>query len=110
METRANTAIIARNVRRLRKDARLTQMQLAERVGCCAAYISRIECGEKSPSLDLLLRLSEVFHVSCDSILKDQTGEFHSEKISYMLEGCSEGLTEQIEQMIRIMKNVSRME
>ncbi len=58
-----------RRLKELRKKAGLTQAQLGERVGVTKSVISFYEQQERSPSPNVLIRLSEVFHVSTDCLL-----------------------------------------
>jgi transcriptional regulator with XRE-family HTH domain len=51
-------------LRLMRKRARLTQEQLAEKVGVEQGYISRIERGKQSPSLDVTYRLAAALGVN----------------------------------------------
>ena len=51
------------NVRRIRKDAGLTQEELAIKCGLDRTYISGIERGLRNPSFDKLLLLS--YHLQC---------------------------------------------
>ena len=46
------------NVRKRRKELRLTQEQLAERLKVTGAYISEIEAGRRTPSLETVERLA----------------------------------------------------
>jgi len=51
---------IGQKVRRARLLARMTQAELAERVGCSRNHLSSIENGVHVPSLRLWLRLQEL--------------------------------------------------
>lgn len=50
----------------LRKGRKMTQEQLAERIGVNRATISNYEIGRRSPSLNDLKRFAEFFGVSLD--------------------------------------------
>lgn len=50
-------------VRELRRQHNWTQDDLAAELGVDAAYISRIERGQKNPSLETLVRLATAFSV-----------------------------------------------
>ncbi len=55
---------IARQIIKLRKDAKLTQKQLAEMAGTSQPTIARLESGEyKNVSLSFLRRIGEVLGV-----------------------------------------------
>ena len=43
----------------LRKRSGLTQKQLAEKLGCTAAYLSYIEKGQRIPSVEFMLKLKD---------------------------------------------------
>lgn len=54
----------------VRKIRGLTQLELSERLGLASKqHISRIERGEKTCSIDLLIELSCILHVSTDYLL-----------------------------------------
>jgi transcriptional regulator with XRE-family HTH domain len=48
--------MVGRGVRRLREDHRLTQQQLADRIGSTRSRIAKIEAASREVSLDLMLR------------------------------------------------------
>ncbi|MBR1423935.1 helix-turn-helix transcriptional regulator [bacterium] len=55
--------LLGLKVKELRKSRNLTQEQLAERVGIGTANISYIENGKFLPSVETLVKLSEIFEV-----------------------------------------------
>ena len=63
------------NLRRLRTERGLNQTQLAEHVGVVQSHIANIECGGKSPSLDMLTRLSDFFGVGYDELMRETSDE-----------------------------------
>lgn len=56
-------------LKELRKQAGLTQSQVAERVGVTKSVVSFYEKQERSPSPDVLIKLAAIFHVSTDYLL-----------------------------------------
>ena len=56
-------------LKELRKSAGLTQKQLAERLGITSSVVSYYELSERTPSPEVLIKLSGIFHVSVDSLL-----------------------------------------
>ena len=59
----------------LRTSAGLTQAQLGNLVGVTKSVISYYELQERSPSPDVLIKLSQIFHVSTDELLGISKGE-----------------------------------
>lgn len=53
----------------LRLGNKMTQRQVAERVGLAVSAISSYESGTRYPSYDVLLKLARMFHVSTDYLL-----------------------------------------
>ena len=66
---------IAKNLIALRTKAKLTQLQLAEMLNYSDKAVSKWERGEAVPDLRVLLRLSEIFGVSIDDIVKAESLE-----------------------------------
>lgn len=58
-------------IRESRKKKGLTQEQLAEVLDVTPYYMGELERGNKSPSLDLFIKLVEVLDVSADYLLRD---------------------------------------
>ncbi|MBQ9551581.1 MAG: helix-turn-helix transcriptional regulator [Clostridia bacterium] len=56
-------------LRDLRKQSGLSQEQLAERIGVTKSVISYYELSERIPSPDVLIKISDVFHVTTDYLL-----------------------------------------
>ena len=54
-------------IARMRKG--LTQEELAEKIGMAKITISAYEIGRSKPSLDVLIKLSDVLEVSIDELL-----------------------------------------
>jgi len=57
----------------LRQQKGLTLKELTEQLGMSAySHISKIENGEKKPSLELAFKISRYFGVSLDSLVDDE--------------------------------------
>ena len=56
-------------LKELRKQAGLTQQQLANQVGLSKTVISYYELHTRIPSPEVLIKLASVFHVSADYLL-----------------------------------------
>jgi len=92
-------------LRTLRKNAGLTQKQLAERIWVTKAAVSNYELYGHMPSLETLVRIARVFHVTTDYLLGCETSRQIFE---------ADGLTEEDMQVIQNMidllkkKNISQ--
>ena len=58
-----------RKLKTLRKQAGLTQKQLATQLGVTKSVVSFYELQTRSPSPDVLAKLAMIFHVSVDYLL-----------------------------------------
>ena len=66
----------------LRKSHHLSQQQLADQLNVSRQAISKWELGESQPDLHNLVRLSEIFQISTDYLLKDELNKSEIEKKS----------------------------
>ena len=53
----------------LRIEKKLTQKQVADRIGLAISAVSSYESGSRYPSYDVLVKLARMFHVSTDYLL-----------------------------------------
>lgn len=53
----------------LRAEKKLTQKQVADRIGLAISAVSSYESGTRYPSYDVLVKLARIFHVSTDYLL-----------------------------------------
>ena len=53
----------------LRIEKKLTQKQIADRIGLAISAVSSYESGTRYPSYDVLVKLARIFHVSTDYLL-----------------------------------------
>lgn len=58
------------NLREIRLKKKLSQMKLSELTGLTQAYLSELEHGKKTPSLDTLIKLANVCGCTIDELLK----------------------------------------
>ena len=56
-----------------RKQSKLSQKQVAERIQVSPSVISNYESGERSPSLESLIALANLYHCSTDYLLGLET-------------------------------------
>lgn len=53
----------------MRTGQKLTQQQLASRLGVAKSVVSYYESGDRFPSYDVLIKISRTFHVTTDQLL-----------------------------------------
>ena len=53
----------------LRNSQKLTQQQLADRIGVAKSVVSYYESGDRYPSYDVLVRIVRIFHTTTDYLL-----------------------------------------
>jgi len=58
-------------IKKLRKERKLGQAELAQKLGVHTTHLSKIETGRYMPSLELLMKIAEVFEVTTDFLLYD---------------------------------------
>lgn len=73
-----------RNLTALRKNAGLTRKKLAEILNVTEMAVGTYERGIRTPSLDKILQLADLFKVSTDDLLKNNNAEIANN----LLEGC----------------------
>lgn len=56
--------IIAANIKKLRTTAKLSQEKMAEKLSCSREFISRVENKKERVSLNMLLKIAELFNVN----------------------------------------------
>lgn len=60
-----------KNLIKLRKEAKMTQTQLAEKVGVNSNTISQYELGKREPNLEILKKITQVLDCSIDDLVKE---------------------------------------
>ena len=75
--------LCGKRIQLLRKQKKLTQLQLSLRINVTEKHLAGIEQGVRSASIDLLADLAEEFHVSLDYLVLGRT---EVEKAELMLE------------------------
>lgn len=88
-----NYISVGQKIKEIRKRWGLTQAILAEEAGLSAAYISYIECGIKSLSVDALVLIANVLNATADEILRDSlenTVRVSNHEFTAILTDCSD--------------------
>lgn len=69
MERRTLLMNFGEKLKNLRNGQKLTQQQLAERIGVAKSVVSYYESGDRYPSYDVLVRIARIFHTTTDYLL-----------------------------------------
>lgn len=86
-------------LKNLRKQKRLTQKQVADRIGLAISAVSSYEAGTRYPSYDVLIKLARIYHVSTDYLLG------MTDKKELDISGLKDDEVEAISQLVNILKN-----
>jgi transcriptional regulator with XRE-family HTH domain len=62
---------LSEKIKKLRKDRKWSQSELAEKIKVHVTHISRLETERYSPSFDMLKKLAEAFEVTTDYLVFD---------------------------------------
>jgi len=71
-------SLVSDNIKFLRKNNHLTQEQLAEKIGIKRSLLGAYEEGRADPRLNNLLKISEIFKVSVDTLISEDVSGFES--------------------------------
>ena len=70
---RRQTIFVGDKIRQLRKDRKLTQAELAQKIGVQQSDLCRMENGEYKVSLDILFRVLSVFGLEIGEFFRDES-------------------------------------
>jgi transcriptional regulator with XRE-family HTH domain len=86
-----STIEAGKRIKQLRKEHKLTQEQLAEKIGVSARQVRAFESGENGASIDVLVALTEFFDTSLDYLVMGRPTPIEVKKrLNAMLEEFSE--------------------
>ena len=86
-----NYITVGKRIRRLRTAQRITQEELAFRIGTSAAFISNIELAKKKPSLQKLSQIADALDVTVNDLLYNtppSESDFSGNELSRILDLC----------------------
>ena len=98
---------IGQRIRKIRKARRLSQEELAEKVGISTTHMSHIETGNTKLSLPVFVSIARALEVQTDSLLSDETQDnvgAAMRSISAVLDECDARQAYVICDMVRAMK------
>jgi transcriptional regulator with XRE-family HTH domain len=74
MNRPAQLELVGRKIRQLRRQRKLTQVELAEKIGIHQSDLSRMEQGEYKVGLDTLLKVLQTFDLSIGDFFEENEG------------------------------------
>ena len=83
--------MLENNIRNLRKERNMSQDELAEKLGVSRQSISLWETGQTQPSLENVLSLASIFHVSTDALLGNDLGNDPAKELAQPQPPASQG-------------------
>jgi transcriptional regulator with XRE-family HTH domain len=69
--TRSGREILARNLRRLRREKRMSQEALADQAGISQTYLSEVESGKRNVAVDNIEALANAIGVSISALFNE---------------------------------------
>ncbi|MBQ4605353.1 MAG: helix-turn-helix domain-containing protein [Clostridia bacterium] len=101
---------IGANIRTLRRQADMTQEQLAERLGVTYQSVSRWENEENYPDLELIPRIASIFEVTADTLLAttESVEERYQMHIRALREAAEENNTDKAADILKSIEISAR--
>ncbi len=104
----ANTEF-ARMIKRLRTSRKLTMQQLADQLGVTKGAVSMWENKGVVPRRDILVKISQIFGISLDSLIGNEIVDEASSvsgKLSYIQRGLGKMDSQQLDKAEKVLKLV----
>ncbi len=88
---------------RLRKNADMTQMELADRLNLTRQAISRYEQGDSFPDVSILILIADIFHITLDELINSGEPTRGESMILFRIaEGSDNIIAENVEDVINL--------
>lgn len=96
---------LAERIGALRREAGLTQAELAERLGLHGSYIGLLERGRKTPSLPTLERIAIYFDVELEDLVAKDAERFRTGRRLNQIQNLLAQVPEQdVDRLYRILR------
>ena len=89
-------------IKKHRKRQKLTQFELAEKIGVDPKYISRIETGVSSPSLTIVEKIFEILHINIKNLFENEPAELDKPTMISMI---NESMQSTSAKNVRVIKS-----
>ena len=101
MNKPAQLELVGRKIRQLRRQRKLTQVELAERIGIHQSDLSRMEQGEYKVGLDTLLKVLQTFDLSIGDFFEEGN---RAQTVFDKLRTLSPGAQKEVESFIEFKR------
>jgi transcriptional regulator with XRE-family HTH domain len=101
MNKPAQVELVGRKIRQLRRQRKLTQVELAERIGIHQSDLSRMEQGEYKVGLDTLLKILQTFDLSIGDFFDESS---RSESVIDKFKTLSPAAQKEVESFIEFKR------
>ena len=102
MNRPAQLELVGRKIRQLRRQRKLTQVELAERIGVHQSDLSRMEQGEYKVGLDTLLKILQAFDLSIGDFFEEN--RHNEETVIDKLKSLSPTAQKEVESFIEFKR------
>jgi len=101
-------SIIGERLKKARKDKKLTQEQLAEKIDVSVAFLSRVERGDVKINLSRLSQICDLLEISLSYILTgvgSNSKDYLSDEFSNLLKNCPPDKLKLIYEIAKVIIN-----
>ena len=93
-------AVFINNLKRYRKENKLSQMALAEKCGTSASYIGEIEIGKKFPSVEMVQKFADALNIKPYKLFMEENDIYVANLSPQKRQKLVEKLQESVEEII----------
>ena len=93
-------AVFINNLKRSRKENKLSQMALAEKCGTSASYIGEIEIGKKFPSVEMVQKFAEALDIKTYKLFMEENDIYVANLSPQKRQRLVEKLQKSVEEII----------
>ncbi|MFA5479082.1 MAG: helix-turn-helix transcriptional regulator [Candidatus Muiribacteriota bacterium] len=98
--------IFSSNLKNFRKQNKITQEELGEKLGLHPKYISELERGLKQPRFDVIEKIADILHIKPEMLFQNENISYNDfEKIKILLETLDDTQFKTVYEMIKLLKN-----
>ena len=98
---------VGKRIQEMRQRRGMTQSELAQELAMTPKYISNIECGGKSPTLETFLAIANALQIDANSLLADALDTSDEIKCSTLWEKLLTFPPEKRQKLLRIMELIA---